>query len=110
MNIGELSQTKISKVAIRYYENMNLIQSIRQGNGYRHFNEEAKQRIIFIKNAQSLGFDLKEIKDFFNLELLESGSHHIKNKIQKQKNKIKEKISKLKNLENALSELDRHWW
>ena len=108
MNIGELSkQTNVSKVAIRYYENMNLIQSIRQGNGYRHFNEEAKQRIIFIKNAQSLGFDLKEIRDFFNLELLESGSHHIKNKIQKQKHKIKEKISKLKNLEYALSELDR---
>ena len=41
------------------------------------------------------------------MELLESGSHHIKNKIQKQKHKIKKKISKLKNLEYALSELDR---
>lgn len=46
---------------IRYYERLGLIARPRAAAGYRVYPDETVRRLIFIRNAQKLGFSLKEI-------------------------------------------------
>ena len=57
---------------MRYYERIGMIgEASRTDSGYRKFDEETADRIRFIKNAQSLGFTLDEIRQL--IELADSG-------------------------------------
>ena len=57
MRIGELSrQTGASPRAIRYYEQTGLLQSERQSNGYREFDDTAIQTVTTIRTLFELGF------------------------------------------------------
>ncbi len=54
---------------VRFYEKRGLVeQPVRRGSGYRVYHPEDVTRIRFIKNAQALGFTLKEIGDLIELE------------------------------------------
>ena len=48
---------------IRYYERVGLIARPRSAGGYRVYPDETVRRIQFVRNAQKLGFSLKEIGD-----------------------------------------------
>jgi len=52
---------------IRYYERVGLIARPRAldagGSGYRVYPDETVQRLRFVRNAQKLGFSLKEIAE-----------------------------------------------
>lgn len=64
MRIGELSKTvDVSRDALRLYEKRGLIQSTRGSNGYRNFPEETAEIVAMIREAQALGFSLKEIEE-----------------------------------------------
>jgi len=67
--IGVLAtQTRVSPHTILYYERRGLLPSIRRsGNGYRLFSGESVRRIRFIKQAQRLGFSLREIQEILAL-------------------------------------------
>ena len=53
---------------VRYYERIGMIgEAERSGAGYRKFDEQATERVRFIKNAQGLGFTLDEIKQLLEL-------------------------------------------
>jgi len=55
---------------IRYYERRGLIPGPRpRGVGYREFTDEDARRVRFIKQAQGLGFTLKEIADLLALRV-----------------------------------------
>lgn len=57
MRIGELSRrTGASPRAIRYYEQSGLLQSERQPNGYREFDDTAVQTVTTIRTLFDLGF------------------------------------------------------
>ncbi len=48
---------------VRYYERSGLIQPIgRTKAGYRLYDKKSIRKLKFIKNAQSLGFKLEEVK------------------------------------------------
>ncbi len=72
LRIGELaSAVDVSKDTIRYYERLGLL--LRAGRtraGYRLYTVEQIERLRFIKQAQSLGLSLDEIKGL----LLEQGA------------------------------------
>jgi MerR family transcriptional regulator, copper efflux regulator len=60
--IGELSQaTGLSREALRFYEQANLIRSHRLANGYRSYVPETVEIVRYIRTAQQLGFSLSEI-------------------------------------------------
>ena len=62
MRIGELeNRSGTSRHTLRYYEEVGLINTQRQANNYRCYNEQAVQDIAFIQQAQSMGFSLAEI-------------------------------------------------
>jgi len=69
LTIGELA--KLSNVVVgtlRYYERRGLIpKPLRTVSNYRMYSSENLRRVKFIKQAQGLGFSLKEIKELLAL-------------------------------------------
>ena len=62
-------KTGLTKRAIRYYEDIKLIQPIRTESLYRLYTEEDIEKIQRIKNIkESLGFSLNDIRDILELE------------------------------------------
>jgi MerR family mercuric resistance operon transcriptional regulator len=61
--IGEVaSRTGVSIDTVRYYERRELLPiAPRTASGYRVFTSETVDRVLFIKQAQDLGFTLSEI-------------------------------------------------
>jgi MerR family mercuric resistance operon transcriptional regulator len=70
LTVGKLAEAAgVGVETIRFYEKRGLVeQPERRGSGYRIYQPEDVTRIRFIKNAQALGFSLKEIGDLIELE------------------------------------------
>lgn len=70
MLIGELAKAAgVSKDTIRYYERMGLIKSTSREAGSRRYAEydpKYIQAVRDIKEAQAIGFSLKEMMPFIN--------------------------------------------
>ncbi|MDI6603601.1 MAG: MerR family transcriptional regulator [Thermoanaerobacteraceae bacterium] len=63
------AKTGITKRALRYYEEINLIIPKRADSGYRIYSDEDLEKINKIKELkESLGFTLKDIKYILELE------------------------------------------
>ena len=62
MTVGTVAnRAEVTIDTTRYYERQGLLpKPSRTPSGYRTFNEATVQRLRFIKNAQALGFTLKE--------------------------------------------------
>lgn len=66
MLIHELSKvTGVSSHTIRYYQKAGLIKGKRDGsvrsNNYLHYDQEAIEKLEFIRDAKSVGFTISEI-------------------------------------------------
>ncbi len=62
-------KTGLTKRALRYYEDIQLLHPIRKESGYRLYAEEDIEKVIRIKEfKESLGFSLNEVKDILELE------------------------------------------
>jgi MerR family mercuric resistance operon transcriptional regulator len=63
IGIGEVAQRSgVSIDTVRYYERRQLLPTApRTPSGYRVFTSDAIERVVFIKQAQDLGFTLDEI-------------------------------------------------
>ncbi len=69
MRIGELAtQTGHPTRTIRFYETRGLLpEPTRTANGYRTYNEADRDRLEFIRNAQTAGLTLAEIASIIHL-------------------------------------------
>ena len=68
MKIGEMAkETGITVRAIRYYEELNLIKSVRLYNNYRDYNKEALFKVRFISRARKIGFSIDECSSLIKL-------------------------------------------
>lgn len=69
LTVSQLAKaTEVRADTVRYYERIGMIdEAERTGAGYRKFNEQAAERVRFIKNAQGMGFTLDEIKRLLEL-------------------------------------------
>jgi len=69
--IGQAAKvTGVNIQTLRYYERRRLLSPIsRKASGYRVYDEESLKRLRFIKNAQELGFSLKEISSLLDLKV-----------------------------------------
>ena len=68
--IGELAaRAGLTRDALRYYERLGMIASLRRTSaGFRVYAPEVIERLRFIKQAQSHGMTLAEIKDLLRLD------------------------------------------
>ena len=69
MRIGELAtQSGHPTRTIRFYETRGLLpEPTRTANGYRTYNEADRDRLEFIRNAQTAGLTLAEIASILHL-------------------------------------------
>ncbi len=73
MTIGELARKAgVNVQTVRYYERDGLLPQAHRwpDSGYRDFDDEALQRLRFIRSAKELGFTLREIKELLEMRVL----------------------------------------
>ncbi|CCD28798.1 Transcriptional activator/repressor,heavy-metal dependent, MerR family [Candidatus Glomeribacter gigasporarum BEG34] len=109
LTIGELSKkTGTTSVAIRHYERFGLICNvIRKSSGYRLYPEETISHIRFIKNSQSVGLSLEEIRELIHLQA-QSGttSQQVKTLIQHKLKILQAKEETIKAMIKTLQQLE----
>lgn len=108
LTIGKVAkQAGVNIQTVRYYERRSLLMpNGHRDSGYRLYDEEAIKKIRFIKNAQDLGFTLKEIAGLLRLRV----SHRarcgdVKRKAEAKLLSVKGKLQALKALEKTLLDL-----
>ncbi|MEK5297275.1 MerR family transcriptional regulator [Bacillus sp. FSL R5-0659] len=107
MTRGELAkQTGISPAAIRYYEEHNILSvPRRRSNGYRLYTEDYIVKIQLIKDAKSLGYSLKEIKEILEMLSQDIELDTLKRIVKHKHEEIEKKIKSLRLIQDLLSNL-----
>lgn len=110
LTIGQVAkQADVNVQTIRYYERRGYVKPDGyRDSGYRLYSEDAVRRILFIKNAQELGFTLKEISQLLRLRV--SRTAHcgsVRERAQIHLADVRAKIQRLKSIERVLGELVR---
>jgi MerR family transcriptional regulator, copper efflux regulator len=115
--VGEMKAMTISKAArkagvgvetIRFYERKGLIdQPLKPlDSGFRVYPEEAVQRIRFIRQAQEIGFSLREIDELMSLRADPSADcADVREQAVAKLEEVDHKIAHLEKIRGALEEL-----
>lgn len=105
IGIGELAQrTAVNIETIRYYEKIGLLPPPRRSpGGNRLFSHEEAKRLIFIRRARELGFNLNEVRNL--ISMVEGGSNcgAIREAALGHLAVIRAKISDLRQMERTLA-------
>jgi DNA-binding transcriptional MerR regulator len=103
LQIGDVvSETGLSADTIRFYERERLLERpARSSGGFRLFSKSDIAVLDFIRNAQSLGFSLQEIRD---LVALRNSRHPDCGQVEKM---LEQKISSVRTKIAALRQLER---
>ncbi|MBA3692260.1 MAG: MerR family DNA-binding protein [Acidobacteria bacterium] len=108
LTVGQLAKlARVNLETVRYYERCGLLpQPPRLSSGYRAFPVVSVERIRFIKQAQELGFSLKEIKELLALQIdPNSTGADVKKSAEAKINDIEAKIKTLSAMKKALVKL-----
>lgn len=107
MTRGELSKrTGVSAPTIRYYEENNFLPPPkRSSNGYRLYTEDYLVKIKFIKDAKSLGYSLKEIKEILEMLSGEMEPDTLRGIVNDKIEEIEKKIKGFRLIQDFLSNL-----
>jgi len=63
LSIGDFAaRAGVSTSALRYYESLDLIVSVRTGGNQRRYRRAELRRVAFIRVARSVGLSLEEVK------------------------------------------------
>lgn len=108
MRIGILAdRAGVGTKTIRYYESVGLLDPpTRTSSGYREYDDDAAERLQFIRDAQVSGLTLAEIKSV--LELKDSGARscdHTRTLLDRHLADIDDQIARLEVARVALAEL-----
>lgn len=69
MTIGKFAATgKVGVETIRFYQRKGLLRTPKRLEGGRRYGSEDVRRLLFIKQAQSSGFTLEEIRELLHLD------------------------------------------
>lgn len=108
LTIGKIAkETGVGVETVRFYEREGLLnQPARRPSGYRQYEPEAIARLRFIKQAQRLGFTLREIKELLALKLDPDATRkQVKERAIAKVADIEQRIEELKRMKKALSPL-----
>ena len=69
LTIGKLAAAgDVGVETIRFYQRKGLLQTPTRDGGFRHYSTEDIRRLRFIRQAQTAGFTLEEIKELLDLD------------------------------------------
>ncbi len=107
--IGMLAaDAEVNVETIRYYHRRGLLRQPRRPPGRpRHYDDEALRVVLFIKQAQGLGFSLDEIEELLSLRVSTSSAvcTRVRAKATKKLGEIDDKIAALRRMRAILAEL-----
>lgn len=107
ITIGKLAvMAGVGVETVRFYQRKGLLREPTASSGFRTYNEEDAQRIIFIKRAQDLGFTLSEVKELLELNTkprMTCGT--VKSKTLTKIQEIETKIADLNRMKASLEKL-----
>ncbi|MET4130583.1 Cu(I)-responsive transcriptional regulator [Roseovarius sp. MBR-6] len=107
MNISEVArETGLPAKTIRYYEEIGLIKSLRDTNGYRMFRVSDVHKLAFLGRARALGFSIEDCRRL--LALYEDqcrASADVKALAEEHLAQIDSKIAQLRSMQATLREL-----
>ncbi len=101
-------QAEVGIETIRFYERRGLIEQPPKpvGSGFRVYPEETVQRIRFIRQAQEIGFSLREIDELLALRAdPATDSSEVRERAIDKRNEVERKIAHLERIYAALEEL-----
>jgi len=108
--IGKLAKAAgVGVETIRFYERKGLLKQPKKPKlgSFRSYSDEDAIKIQFIKRTQELGFTLREVKDF--LEMNSNGKATLGDvliKIQAKVSQVNSKIADLKKIRSSLREME----
>ena len=109
MTIGTAARKAgVGVETIRFYERRGLIEQPPRpsGNGFRVYPEQSIQRIRFIRQAQDLGFSLKEIEVLLSLRTdPTTDCADVRERAQTKLEEVNNKIARLAAIQSALKSL-----
>jgi MerR family transcriptional regulator, copper efflux regulator len=108
LTIGQVArEAGIGVETVRFYEREGLLQKpTRRQSGYRQFDLEAIDRLRFIKQAQRLGFTLREVRELLALKLDPNAKRSdIRERAVAKVADIDKRIAELKRMKRALAPL-----
>ena len=108
LTIGALArEAGVGVETVRFYERQGLVpEPPRTASGYRQYPEDAIQRLRFIRQAQRLGFTLREISELLELRVDEvAACGSVETRARKKLADVREKMAKLNRIERALEGL-----
>ena len=107
ITIGKLAEMSgVGVETVRFYQRKELLREPKTSGGFRTYNEDDAQRIVFIKKAQELGFTLSEVKELLELNTksrITCGA--VKSKTNSKIKEIEQKIANLNRMKTTLEKL-----
>lgn len=101
-------QAGVGVETIRFYERRGLIKQPARprSGGYRSYDDSIVERIRFIRQAQDLGFSLREIADLLSMRADPAAdSRDVRARAMRKREDVERKIAKLQRIRGALDEL-----
>lgn len=109
MRIGEAARAAgVGIETIRYYERQGIIEQPPKpeaGHGVRDYPQRTIEQIRFIREAQQLGFSLREIEDLIWLQTHGGDCRTVRRHATEKLAEVDDKINRLTGIRSALEEL-----
>ena len=109
MTIGKAARhAGVGVETIRFYERRGLIEQPPKpaGSGFRVYPEETVRRVRFIRQAQEIGFSLREINELLSLRAQPAAdSSDVRARAIAKRDEVEHKIAHLERIHAALEEL-----
>ena len=109
MKIGEVARgAGVGVETVRFYERKGLIDQPARPNGagFRDYPEAAAERIRFVRQAQALGFSLREIEELLSLKAVAaSDCGDVRARASAKLGEVEAKLAQLSDIRSALETL-----
>ena len=101
----------MSPDTVRYYERIGILpQSPRTASGYRMYSRDAVKRVLLVRRALQLGFNLKELADI--LRVRDRGGapcHRVLRLTEAKLRSLDHQIQELRRTQRYMRQLVRQW-
>ena len=99
-------QYNVSTRTLRYYEELGILKSEREGKGIRYFSKQEEAKLKLIMRGKTYGFSLEEIKEMillFNTD--RTGKKQLQRTIEYGEQKVKEIDAKILELQEIRADI-----
>jgi len=110
LSIGQLAKrAEVGVETVRFYERKGLLdEPERRPSGYRQYQSDTVDRLLFIRRAKELGFTLKEITELLSLRVdKDKTCADVRQQAEAKIANIEERIQSLQRMKRALMKVTR---